>query len=167
MNTNPRVARIRASEARRRAKRAGEPEQEKGWVSVPLPVVDPTEFVVPAHVPCRTCPKYRLMPVEFGGSPPPFGGLHPRNVEAVQLYRLARRDSRTGMGGHLVDTMSITDAKNAVEAFALQLGSDLHRRNLIQKIMVIDGIATRVRRDLEERLRQAAQANAKPRSRQI
>jgi hypothetical protein len=160
--SNPRLAMIRASHDARRARKRGEPaEPEPGnnWARVELPVLADTSGPLPGHVPCRTCPKYRLMPVEYGGSPPPFGGLHPDNIEAVQLYRLCRRDSRVGFGGHLLDTMSITDAVNAVEAFALQLGSGLHKRNLIQKIMLIDGVATRVRRKMEETIRNS-QENA-------
>jgi hypothetical protein len=79
----------------------------------------------------------------------------PLRSEGYILITLRRCSSTACAGG----TAAWALAVNAVEAFALQLGSGLHKRNLIQKIMLIDGVATRVRRKMEETIRNS-QENA-------
>jgi hypothetical protein len=142
-------------------RKALEEQAPVGSSGVVLPVLDPFYAADIARPPCGRCAKMNLMPPEKGGMLAPFGGLHPKNVMAVRLYRMARRDQRDGMSAVLTSTVSATDIWHTLDAFSIEIGGPLARRNLFEKIKFIDWVATDERFRVEEQQRAAKRGPSK------
>lgn len=82
------------------------------------------------------------MSEQRGGLPPPYGGLHPQNLLAVETYQTWARENRAGLAGSLVHTMDAQQAQAAADAVKHELHTGLDRLNLLYKLSLADRAVT-------------------------
>lgn len=105
----------------------------------------------PRTTPCHECPKMLLFP-----SNKRMPGLDPRNALAVHLYGLASRDDRCGDSSILTNTLTIADAKVALDEYAIHFPTWLARQETLELMMTLNRVAVEVRGPLEEKARKDA-----------
>lgn len=112
----------------------------------------PEEVIVDSATPCRQCPKFKLYDKWATER-----GLHPGNEMAVTLYRMCQEDQRVGLfdGAPLTRTLTIDGMCKMLDEFDEHFADSLDRQNCLQKMLLIDQIATEQRAAAEERIRQS------------
>lgn len=105
--------------------------------------------------PCFRCPKFKLYPNPFNP------GLDPRNVLAVQIYRLAAQDVRAGEGAILISTVNIRDTIAVMDEYAEHLPTALARQETLELVRVLDRVAMKVRGPIEEEARKQSMERVK------